>query len=152
MNKTAWGPCIWTTLHLLTIKLKENSFIKIKEDLIKVITDICSNLPCPSCSTHATLLLKKYKIKNVKKKEDLVKFIFNLHNEVNRKLKKPKFTYEELEKKYKSLNFKNEMNNYYNINKKSTKSSRMMLYNFHKDLFMKNFKVFIINNINCFEE
>ena len=50
MKKNIWGPCIWNTLHILSIKVKESSFEKIKDELIDIINQIISNLPCPICS------------------------------------------------------------------------------------------------------
>ena len=53
MKKSVWGPCIWKTLHILTIKLKDEYVdVQIKE-LKEIIIHICNNLPCPLCSSHA---------------------------------------------------------------------------------------------------
>ena len=114
MKKTKWGPCIWFTLHILTIKIQEKHFEKEKEELIDTILNICNNLPCPYCSSHATEFLKKKRIQSVKTKEQLIKILFDLHNNANNRLKKKTFEYEEMFAKYTQMNTKDVLNDYYN--------------------------------------
>ena len=61
MKKEVWGPCIWKTLHVLTVKIKEEYFSTQRQKLIDIIFQICNNLPCPMCASHAQGLLRKYR-------------------------------------------------------------------------------------------
>lgn len=151
MKKNVWGPCVWKTLHIITIKIKDSSFIKLKDEMINIIISIVSNLPCPLCSSHANLLLRKHKIRSIKTKNELIHTMYLIHNEVNKRLKKNLFNKEDLINKYKNMNFKNVLNDYYVMIQKSKYNEKMLLYSFHKSNFLKNFKKFIIKNINNFE-
>jgi len=150
MKKNIWGPCIWNTLHILSIKVKESSFEKIKDELIDIINQIISNLPCPICSTHARSLLKKHRIHNIKSKQDLIHLIFLLHNDVNKRLKKDIFSKDDL-KKYEEMDFKKTLIEYYKIIGESKYSEKMLLYSYHKNIFMKTFKQFAKKSLNYFE-
>lgn len=151
MKKSVWGPCVWKTIHSLTVKIKDSHFNDKKKELIDLIFKICSNLPCPMCSEHCRGLLKKYKILHVKTKEELINIMFKIHNDVNIRLKKPLFKYEEVIPLYKSYNLKEILNDYYNKTIESRFAEKMMLYNFHKMEFLKYFKKYVLNNIQYFE-
>ena len=53
MKKEIWGPAIWKILHVFTIKLKDEFFLKEKQTILSFIFGICHDLPCPYCSQHA---------------------------------------------------------------------------------------------------
>ena len=151
MKKSIWGPCIWKTIHTLTVKIKDSHFYSKKNELIQLIFKICTNLPCPLCSSHSINLLKKYKVKYIMKKEDLIKIMFKIHNEINIKLKKEIYDYEKVIPLYKSYSLKSILNDYYDKNMYSQFSEKMMLYNFHKNEFLKYFKNYVIKNIDNFD-
>ena len=44
-----WGEPTWFLLHTLSVKIKEEHFSQIKDELLSIINNICSNLPCPDC-------------------------------------------------------------------------------------------------------
>ena len=64
-----------------------------------------SNLPCPICTKHAKEYFIKHNIYNCKTKEDLKKYLWNFHNEVNERLGKKKYKLINLDM-YKRINFK----------------------------------------------
>jgi hypothetical protein len=82
-----WGPPVWKFLHTLVDKVKPESFTFLKDDLIHFIKSICDQLPCPECSTHATMFMRKVNYKNIHDKETLRYVLFKFHNEVNKRLK-----------------------------------------------------------------
>jgi hypothetical protein len=98
-----WGNNIWTLFHGLSCKIKEDKFLYHRDRLIYIIKNICATLPCPDCSKDATQLLNNTNFNNIKTKEDFKLFIFNFHNNVNKKLKKPHYEYSNLDK-YNSVN------------------------------------------------
>ena len=91
MKKSVWGPCIWKTIHTLTVKIKDSEFNNQKKGLIDIIYRICTNLPCPMCSSHCRGLLRKYNVTRINTKEGLIKVMFKIHNDVNIRLKKSVF-------------------------------------------------------------
>lgn len=151
MKKSIWGPHIWLFLHLLSMRIKQEYFIQDKKEIIKQINQICSNLPCPTCSAHATITLKKLNLSRVNTKEQLTKCIFLLHNEVNKRLKKPEFKEEELINHYKVYDFQKAAKNYIKVMNTSNYSERMLLHSFNKKRFLKDFIEYIKNNIHKYD-
>ena len=78
-----WGNYTWLLFHTIAEKIKNEYFQEEKENLIKYIKKLCSVLPCPDCSNHATYLLNHYDYKCIKNKDDFKRFIFDFHNIVN---------------------------------------------------------------------
>ena len=150
MKKSIWGPCIWKLLHCFTIKIKDEYFVQEKNNIINTITNICANLPCPLCSTHAMQILKKYNFKNISTKENLIKIIFILHNEVNKNLKKTLFSYNKLIDTYNKYNFYDVLNEYNRVINQSNYNERMMLYTFHKKKFILDFQSYFLKNIKYY--
>ena len=48
------GKHVWTFLHTLIEKVKDDQFPHLCSDILKFIYKICTNLPCPLCSQHRT--------------------------------------------------------------------------------------------------
>ena len=100
MPTSSWGPATWDLLHTLTEKIKDEEvtvlFIK---EFVLIIQKLCKNLPCAYCSKHSTIYFQKNdkKIKNINSKEELKTFLFDFHNDVNKKTKKDLFKKENLE-------------------------------------------------------
>lgn len=151
MKKDIWGPCIWKTLHVLTVKIKEEYFQNQRQALLDIIHMICNHLPCPICSSHAKGLLRRHNAKQIRTKEGLIKVIFTIHNEVNKRLKKPPYVYESLISKYSSENTREVLTDYYEKNQKMKFGEKMMLYSFQRKLFLKEFKEYIQKSIDYFD-
>ena len=102
VSKSIWGPCVWYLFHTLAYKAVPETFAQIKTELIQYIQRICSNLPCPECTQHATEYMKSNSrvIALINTKEQLHYFLVDFHNTVNLRKKKPTFTYEQADEKY----------------------------------------------------
>jgi hypothetical protein len=152
MKKSEWGPCIWKTLHVLTVKIKDEHFDIQRSRLIETITNICNNLPCPLCSSHAKSLLRKYKVEHVKTKDSLIYIIIKLHNDVNKRLRKPIQEASVMKEYYKTLNTREIIQDYYNKNINMRFGEKMMMHSFHRKMFLTKFKSYIRTNIEYFDE
>lgn len=84
-NQMLWGYYTWLLFHTLAEKIKESEFINERDNLLYYIKKICSVLPCPDCSDHATHLLKHYKYNYIQNKKDFQLFLFEFHNIVNKR-------------------------------------------------------------------
>ena len=139
MSKSVWGPATWTMLHCLVLKIKDDA--NNIEQLKKIISSICDNLPCPYCASHARSIIQK---SNFNKIEDILSlrvFVFQLHNKVNEKLKKPQFDYSQHLEKYNTYKLVDVINTFiatYNNNSGVT----MMLYSFHKKQVINQVKMY----------
>tara|TARA_Y100000816_G_C25936959_1_gene488648 strand:- start:366 stop:827 length:462 start_codon:yes stop_codon:yes gene_type:complete len=123
-----WGNNIWYLFHTLSYKIKEGSFLILKNDLIEIFKNICKNLPCPDCSKDAMNVIGKIDFNNINTKEDFKLMLFNFHNYVNRKLKKKEFKYEDFDNKYKNANIISLIHNF-NIIFNSKASNPHMISN-----------------------
>lgn len=143
-SATSWGPATWYLFHTLVEKIKPDSFTLIRTDLINIIKEICSTLPCPDCANHSTLLLSTYKNYHlIQTQEDMKKFIFEFHNMVNRNAKHPQQPTNVLER-YKNANLSQVFQYWYqNFNTKGISRS-FMINSIHRDATKKNVQSFLI--------
>ena len=111
-----WGPSCWYLLHSLAYKINENSFDKIKDSLWNMIVNICNNLPCPTCRQHAIISISTAN-KNLilQSKKNLILFLFDFHNKVNKRINKKEFTFSDMEIKYNNCNLPKIINNFINV-------------------------------------
>ncbi len=95
-----WGEPTWFFLHAIAHKVKDESFNKIRVDLLKNIYTVCCNLPCPTCSQHAKQYLDSINFNAIATKEQLKLMLFTFHNSVNTRKSMPMFPVEKLDEKY----------------------------------------------------
>jgi len=142
MSKSVWGPATWTMLHCLVLKIKDDATNI--NDLKILITSICDNLPCPYCASHAKSTIQKSNFSKIQDILTLRVFVFQLHNIVNERLKKPKMEYSEHLERYKNVNLIDVINTFikaYNNNSGTT----MMLYSFHKKQVINQLRAYFKN-------
>lgn len=95
-----WGEPTWFFLHTIAEKVKDESFGKVRIDLLKHIYSICCNLPCPTCSQHAKQYLDSINFNAITSKEQLKQMLYTFHNSVNTRKNVPLFPIEQLDDKY----------------------------------------------------
>lgn len=95
-----WGEPTWFLFHTLSVKIKEEEFIRVKDDLLNLVYSICINLPCPICSDHAKEYLKNINFKAIQSKSQLIDFFHQFHNAVNKRKHLDMFPREQVEEKY----------------------------------------------------
>ena len=100
VNKMRWGQPIWFFFHTIAQKVKDESFPIIRQELLGHIYNICSNLPCPTCSAHAKEYFKGINFNTIQTKDDLKNMLFVFHNVVNVRKGIPPFPRDQLDDKY----------------------------------------------------
>ena len=106
-----WGPSGWTFLHTITLNYPNNPNDEIKMKYKELFENLQYTLPCEKCAIHYKENLKKYPLEPVlESKELLVKWLIDIHNEVNKKNKKKIYSYEEVNKVYKDMYSMNDSN------------------------------------------
>lgn len=103
-KKMAWGEPTWLLFHTLAEKVKEEDFPFIRVELLNIIYSICSNLPCPICTKHATAYLNGINFNAIQTKQQLKHVLFVFHNEVNQRKFFSPFPYEQLDSTYSRAN------------------------------------------------
>ena len=95
-----WGEPTWFLFHTLSVKIKEEEFTRVKDDLLSMVYSICVNLPCPICSDHAKEYLKTINFRAIHSKSQLIDFFHQFHNTVNKRKQKESFPRDQVEEKY----------------------------------------------------
>lgn len=87
---TVWGPCIWTFLHTVSFNYPVNPTNKEKKDYYRFILNLRHILPCGKCRKNLVNNMKKFPLtmKEMESRETFSKYIFNLHEVVNKMLNK----------------------------------------------------------------
>ena len=93
-----WSIPTWLFLHTMAEKINEDFLVRHKVQVVQIVKLICGNLPCPYCREHATKYCRSLKPENIRKKQDLIDYLFVFHNSVNARLRKPRFSQSQLEK------------------------------------------------------
>lgn len=145
-----WGKPTWYVLHMMAQRVKEEEFTKIREGLLKIIYNICTNLPCPNCSHHAKLHLDKINFNNIQKKEDLIKVLFSFHNIVNERKGFPIFQEQELVM-YKNINIPLCIQMFLQYFSDKSGSYKLMANDLHRLRIIQDVKIWLKDNIIYFE-
>jgi len=131
-SKEIWGSSVWNLFHTIAHRIKEDKFIFHKSNIIYIIENICNTLPCPDCSKDATAMLKKVDFAQINSKADFKLLMFNFHNAINTKLKKPLFDFNELDNKYSRANIDAIYNNLNIIYTSNSNVPQLMSSSFHR--------------------
>ena len=76
-----WGKITWYFIHTFCERIDEAFFVNNRETVLKILSSVCSMIPCPTCRSHADQYLKKNPmIKIVRNKEELKAYFFRFHN------------------------------------------------------------------------
>jgi hypothetical protein len=101
-------------------------FAEKRQAIFDIIREICGNLPCPSCTSHAKQYIDKINFNLIQSKHDLAMMLFNFHNDVNKRKNVPTFSYNELQPKYEKANFINIVNHFMHFYKMEHHAVRLM--------------------------
>ena len=146
MKKKVWGNIVWLLFHTLAVKLKEEYRSELPI-LITHITSICNNLPCPDCQQHASLVMEKVNKAAISvSNETLIVFLWQFHNDVNKRNKGNYFPKESLDS-YKTANTMNVIKSFINIMNATSNNQKAMLHGFHRNLYMKQFTDYVNKNL-----
>ena len=145
MSPSDWGPPTWIFMHTLAEKVKETSFPLISQQLIKVLIQICNNLPCPECSQHAKQFWSKVKTANIKSKSDLINLLFVFHNMVNKRKQLRPFKYDNLQ----YYETRNVIETYNTFSQNFNTRGNMNLINesFHRNMMVASLRSWIMGNL-----
>ena len=150
LPKMKWGKPVWTFFHVMSQKIKPEYFNLIIKDFLNFVLLICSALPCPICSAHASEYLRAINFNNIRSKEDLINLFFVFHNVVNqRKL------YAVLQRdnipSYENENTVVVLRNFICAFEDKSRSMKLMADDLARSRISARFKFWINENIKYFE-
>lgn len=106
MLTTIWGPSQWHFLHTMSFNYPVNPTHRDKINYRNYVLSLRNVLPCGKCRANLVLNLKKLPLKmsHMASRETFSKYIFELHELINKMLhKKSGLTYEEVRNTYENF-------------------------------------------------
>lgn len=106
MLTSVWGPPMWHTLHTISFNYKVKPSQEDKNHYYNYFKMLQYIIPCKYCRDNYKKNLKKLKFnKSVfKNRDSLSRFVYKLHEEVNKNLgKKSNLTYEQVRDRYETF-------------------------------------------------
>lgn len=98
-----WGPHGWKFMHYVSLGYPGDPTEQDKQNYKNFYTSLQHILPCAKCAQNYSHNLKKYPIDNhLGSRDTLVRWVIDIHNQVNTELNKKEYTYIEALDLYKS--------------------------------------------------
>ena len=123
---TNWGNSTWLFLHTFALKIKEEDFYIVKNEMIKIFKSICFVLPCPYCQTHAKQFISNNDFTKIKNKQDFIFMLWSFHNIVNKRTGKKPFSYDKINM-YEKAVFKNVIINFQRVFMRPINNQRLLM-------------------------
>lgn len=151
VGRVKWGEPTWFMFHTLSCKIKEESFSQIRGEMLNTVYAICTNLPCPECSSHAKAFLDSVNFNTIQTKEDFKKLMHRFHNIVNQRKGYELFPYEELDSKYNVAITVNILQNFMVHFSDKSRSPKLLASDLHRGILVQNLKQWFNEKIHHFE-
>lgn len=151
-KKILWGPPFWFFFHTMAEKVKPELFKQNREALFGIIREICNNLPCPACASHAKQYIDKINFNSIQTKHDFAMMLFEFHNSVNKRKNVPIFPYSELQPKYEKANFINIVNYFLHFYKMEHHVVRQMSDSLYRRRSAKSIQDWLHANLHIFDK
>lgn len=103
MLTTVWGPSLWHSLHTISFNYPQNPSLNDKKNYKNFILNLKNVLPCKYCRKNLKENFKCLPLRDsdMKNRETFSKYIYNLHELINKMLKKKSnLTYEDVRVRY----------------------------------------------------
>ena len=138
-----WGPPIWRLFHVMAAQLNDDRMVPI---VLAYICQICAYLPCPECSKDATDFWTR--VKRPTDKQGLIDILYNFHNHVNRKKRKPPHDYNTLYS-YNKVNLIAAYNDFIRVYN-TRGNMNLLMESFQRNMIVAEFRKFLVLNISKF--
>ena len=91
-----WGPHGWKFIHYITLGYPNNPTENDKLNYKTFYTSLQHILPCAKCANNYSHNLIKYPIDNhLGSRDTLIRWVIDIHNQVNNETNKKEYNYEE---------------------------------------------------------
>ena len=151
-KKILWGPPFWFFFHTLAEKVNPELFYANRDAIFGIIREICYNLPCPTCASHATQYINNINFNAIRTKQDFILMLYEFHNSVNKRKNQPVFPYSELQPKYEKANFINIVNYFMHFYKMEHRIVRLMTEDLYRRQSAKSILEWLHANQHIFDK
>jgi len=149
MSPNNWGPPIWMLFHSLAEKIKEDKFSEVGPQLFSMIKKVCTSLPCPDCSMHATAFMSRVNFSTVSTKTEFKHMLYIFHNVVNRRKNKPLFNVLGIAN-YSTTNLVVAFNNFVRVYQ-TRGNMKLLADSFQRNLILRDFRKWFMANFKNFD-
>jgi len=151
-NKILWGPPFWFFFHTLAEKVNPDLFYANRDAIFNIVREICHNLPCPTCASHAKQYINNINFNAIRTKQDFAMMLYEFHNSVNKRKNLPIFPYSELKPKYEKAIFINIVNHFMHFYKMEHHAVRLMAEDMYRRRSAKSILDWLHANQNIFDK
>lgn len=120
MLTRSWGPAMWHSIHMMSFNYPVNPTKDDKNNYRNFILNLQNVLPCKYCRNNLKRNFKKMPLtlKHMKNRETFSKYIYNLHEHINKMLgKKSNLSYNDVRERYEHFRARCKLDNNHNNNK-----------------------------------
>ena len=104
MHPSIWGPQLWYIMHLISFEYPTNPTEYDKRIYHDFYTSLKDVIPCEDCKKHYREHITRYPLTpHLDSRDNLVKWVIQVHNFVNTSLGKPTLSIEQVMIIYKNL-------------------------------------------------
>jgi hypothetical protein len=150
-NKIKWGEPFWNFFHVLAEKVKEDHFERVRKGLLNLIYVICTNLPCPDCTMHATQYLNGINFNNIKTRDELKDMLFHFHNAVNARKQYPLFLKDDLDPKYTKAILIPNIDRFFYFFRLKHHNVKLMSDDLYRERIAENISSWLKSNLDSFQ-
>ena len=98
-----WGPTYWSYIHMITLNYPNKPTKKERDKHFFMVRNFIDTLPCPTCRNEMNNIINDNNLRNsLGSKEKFMKYFWNIHNQVNKRLNKPQLSLKKFKKLYSS--------------------------------------------------
>jgi hypothetical protein len=151
-NKILWGPPFWFFFHTFAEKVKPELFYENRDAIFGIIREVCNNLPCPTCASHAKQYINNINFNGIRTKQDFAMMLYEFHNSVNKRKNLPIFPYSELKPKYEKAIFINIVNHFMHFYKMEHHAVRLMSEDMYRRRSAKSILDWLHTNQDIFDK
>jgi hypothetical protein len=94
MEPEVWGPSLWKFLNIICLNYPNKPTLIDRHNYSNFFNSLDNIIPCEACKYHYKLYLKQ-NAPNLNSRNDLVLWIIDFHNHVNKRLNKRVYSYDE---------------------------------------------------------
>lgn len=99
-----WGPIYWLFLHMTTFQYPEEPKLQDKKNYIRLIESFIHIIPCSLCRQDISKLISINELEGIlNDKSKLIKYMWTIHNKVNKKLNKREMPFKRFIYSYKNI-------------------------------------------------
>ena len=102
-DKNVWGPDLWNILHVFSYNYPDIPSNIERIHAKNFLTSLAFLIPCSDCKEHYTMHLHKNH-PDINSREMFIKWVLTLHNKVNERHSKEKWSRNKLDDKYETDN------------------------------------------------